>query len=120
MMKTKFLSAMVILVLCVTTVSAKSEKKEKFDVAGNCGMCKTRIEKAANSVSGVSTAVWNKESLKLEVTFDEEKTTIDKVHKAVAKSGHDTKLVKASDKVYDKLPGCCKYERKGKESADCC
>jgi hypothetical protein len=30
---------------------------------------------------------------------------------AIANSGHDTKMHKASDEVYDKLPGCCKYER---------
>jgi Cu(I)/Ag(I) efflux system membrane fusion protein len=27
----------------------------------------------------------------------------------VAKAGHDTEKYKATDKVYNDLPGCCKY-----------
>ena len=30
-----------------------------FGVRGNCGMCKTTIEKAANSIEGVATATWD-------------------------------------------------------------
>ena len=33
------------------------------------------------------------------------------VKKAVAKVGHDTDEVKATDEEYDNLHGCCKYER---------
>ncbi len=119
-MKTRILIVMAILAMSISTVMAKAETKEKFEVAGNCGMCKTRIEKAANSVDGVTAAVWDKASKMLEVTFDSDKTDIHKVHMAVAKVGHDTKMHKASDEVYDKLPGCCKYERLEKESAGCC
>ncbi len=119
-MKTRILIVMAILGLSISTVMAHAAKKEKFEVAGNCGMCKTRIEKAAQSVDGVTAAVWDKESKMLEVTFDSDKTDIHKVHLAVAKVGHDTKMHKASDEVYDKLPGCCKYERLVKESGGCC
>ena len=31
---------------------------------------------------------------------------------AIAKAGHDTDMHKASKEVYDKLPACCKYDRK--------
>ncbi|MEN8230259.1 MAG: cation transporter [Bacteroidota bacterium] len=119
-MKTKILSVMAILGLSISTIMANAEKKEKFEVAGNCGMCKTRIEKAANSVDGVSAAEWEKESKMLDVTFDPDKADLHKVHMAVAKAGHDTKMHQTSDEVYDKLPGCCKYDRLEKESAGCC
>ena len=33
------------------------------------------------------------------------------VAKAIAKAGHDTGSVKADDAVYDKLHGCCNYQR---------
>jgi copper chaperone CopZ len=95
----------------VTTVTAQTEKTEKFEVAGNCGMCETRIEKAAKSVDGVLSADWDKETKMVEVKFDSDKVAIQKVDMAIAKVGHDTKMHKASDEVYDKLPGCCKYER---------
>jgi len=45
----------------------------------------------------------------LTVTFDQAKTNIEEIGKKVAASGHDTEKVKATDTVYDKLPGCCKY-----------
>ena len=103
------------LVLSITTVMAQTEKEEKFEVAGNCGMCETRIEKAAKSVDGVSTADWDKKTKMIAVKFDSDKTNIHKVHMAIAKVGHDTKMHKASDEVYNKLPACCKYERISEE-----
>ena len=110
-MKTRILGFTVLLALSISTLMAQTEKKEEFEVAGNCGMCKTRIEKAAKSVDGVSAAEWDKESKMIKVSFDSGKTDVHKVHMAIAKVGHDTRMHKASDEVYDKLPGCCKYER---------
>jgi mercuric ion binding protein len=114
-MKTKMLSLIILLVLSITTVMAQTEKKEKFEVAGNCGMCETRIEKAAKSVEGVSSAEWDKETKMIEVILSSDEVDIHKVHMAIAKVGHDTKMHKASDDVYDKLPACCKYERISEE-----
>ena len=110
-MKTKMLSLVALVFITVTTVTAKSEEKETFKVAGNCGMCETRIEKAAKSVEGVLSADWDKETKMIDVKFNSEEVEIHKVHMAIAKAGHDTKMHKASDEVYDKLPGCCKYDR---------
>jgi len=110
-MKTRILSFVMVLGLSTLSLLAQSVKTEKFEVAGNCGMCKTRIEKAANSVEGVSSATWDKETKMLEVAFDSEKSDLHNIHLAVAKVGHDTKMHKAADDVYDELPGCCKYDR---------
>jgi len=115
-MKTRLLSITAVLLLTVVSVSAQTEKKEKFIVAGNCGMCETRIEKAANAVEGVTAADWNKETKMLEVTFKSEKADTKAVQKAVAAVGHDTESFKAEDAVYDKLPACCKYERMADKS----
>jgi copper chaperone CopZ len=113
-MKTKVLGLVVMFVLGTLTVFA-AEKTEKFAVKGNCGMCEKRIEKAALSVDGVSKADWNKETKKIDVTFDDTKTDVQKVQMAIAKAGHDTDLHKATDEVYNELPGCCKYDRSEKE-----
>ena len=115
-MKTKVLSLVVMFVFGALMVFA-ADKTEKFKVKGNCGMCEKRIEKAALSVDGVSKADWDKETKKLAVVFDEGKTNIDKIEVAVAKVGHDTPKHKASNEVYSKLPGCCKYDRSA-EKAD--
>ena len=114
-MKTKVLSLVVMFVFGTFVVFA-GNKTEKFGVKGNCGMCEKRIEKAALSVDGVSKADWNKETQKLEVVFDDTKTNVDKIQKAVAKVGHDTEKYKAPDDVYNKLPGCCLYERDTEKS----
>jgi copper chaperone CopZ len=80
-------------------------------------MCEKRIEKAASAVEGVSKADWNKETKQLEVTFDDTKTTLDKVEVAIAKAGHDTPHHKAKNEVYNELPDCCNYDRTS-EKAD--
>lgn len=74
-------------------------------------MCETRIEAAANEVEGVSAADWDQQTKMLALTFSSESPDLKAVHKAVAAAGHDTKMVKAEDAVYNKLPACCKYER---------
>ena len=109
-MKTRMLSLLAMFMIGTMAVFA-GNKTEKFKVLGNCGMCETRIEKAALSVDGVSKAEWDKESKQLEVVYDDKKVDVHKIHMAVAKVGHDTEMHKANDDVYNKLPGCCKYDR---------
>jgi mercuric ion binding protein len=116
-MKTRILGALMMMGFSSLTLFAGTVEKETFKVAGNCGMCETRIEKAAKSVDGVSAADWNKETKMIEVSFDAAKTDIKKVHEAIAKVGHDTEMVRAEDETYDTLPGCCKYERMTYDSA---
>ena len=110
-MKTKIILILAFMFLGITSMIAEETKTETFKVYGNCGMCKTRIEKAATSVDGVSEAEWNKKTKEIEVTFDADKTTVDDIKKAIVKVGHDTEDLKADDDVYDALHGCCKYER---------
>lgn len=109
-MKAKLMSLVVLFLLGTAAVFA-GNKTEKFKVYGNCGMCEKRIEKAALSVEGVSAADWNKETKQMEVTLDDSKTDVHKVHMAIAKAGHDTDMHKASKETYDALPGCCHYDR---------
>jgi copper chaperone CopZ len=109
-MKKKVLSLVVLFLIGAMSVFAQS-KTEKFKVYGNCGMCENRIEKAAKSIDDITVADWNQETKMLELTYDESKTNIHKVHIAIAKVGHDTDMHKAKDEVYNNLPGCCKYDR---------
>ena len=86
------------------------EKTASIKVYGNCGMCKSRIEKALK-YEGISKADWDSKSKLLTVSFDEEKTNLKEIEKKIAGVGHDTQSLKAEDVVYNKLPGCCKYDR---------
>ncbi len=112
----KVLNLVLMLLVVGTSTLFASSKTEKFKVYGNCGMCESRIEKAALSIEGVTKADWNKETKMIEVSFDNSKTDIHKIHMAIAKVGHDTELQKANDEAYGKLHGCCKYERKKSSS----
>jgi len=112
-MKTRVLSLILVMVLFGSqAIFAQKTKTEKFDVSGKCGMCEKRIEKAALSVKGVSKADWDLKTKKINISFDSSKTDLKKIHTAIAKAGHDTKLHKTSDKTYNALPGCCKYRKK--------
>ncbi len=80
-----------------------------LSVHGLCDMCKTRIEKTALSVNGVTSATWDKATGQLHLNFDPSRASLDAIGKALAAAGHDNTLHRATDAVYNALPGCCKY-----------
>ncbi|WP_293873920.1 cation transporter [Flavobacterium sp.] len=106
---------MILLFVALSTQAQEKKNKNahyEFEVNGNCEQCQKRIQKAAFSVTGVKSAVWNIESHQLSVSINEEKCSLVDVKNAVAKVGHDTDEIKATNAVYDKLHACCQYERK--------
>ena len=113
-MKNVLLGMMLLFVAISTQAQESKNKNAKYtiDVNGNCDLCKKRIEKAAFSVVGVKSAVWDVETHELVLILNEEKTTVLDVKKAIANVGHDTDEAKATNEVYEKLHGCCQYERK--------
>jgi membrane fusion protein, copper/silver efflux system len=91
--------------------AAQSLTHVSFGVSGNCEMCKDRIEKAAKSVKGVLSAVWDVNTKAIHVESNNSDTSPDDIQKAIAIAGHDNSKYKASDDVYNKLPECCLYRR---------
>jgi mercuric ion binding protein len=87
---------------------------ETYKVEGNCNMCKKRIEEAAY-IKGVKKAEWNKDSHQLTVIYRSSKTNAEQVLAAVAKAGHSSEKITASDKDYNSLPECCHYKTKSCE-----
>jgi copper chaperone CopZ len=120
-----------IFVLLFATMFANAQNKtETISVSGNCGMCKTNIEKAAKK-AGVADADWNKETKILTVAYDPAATDAAKIQQSVADAGYDTRDIRGSDEAYKKLSPCCKYERtktyeikseksKGGDDKNCC
>ena len=125
-MKKVILSMAVIAALAFTSCKNEAKKEIKttttevsaavvktnltFGVRGNCGMCKMTIEKAANSVEGVASAIWDVDQKKIDISFDDGKIDAVAIHKAIAASGYDTEQVAGNEEAYDGLPGCCKYD----------
>jgi len=125
-MKKVILSIAVIAVIGLTSCNSQTKKEKEttqteiskemamtdisFGVRGNCSMCKSTIEKAANGVEGVGNATWDVDKKKIEVSFDGAKTDAITIHNAIAASGYDTEKVSGSEEAYNDLPGCCKYD----------
>ena len=125
-MKKVILSVAVIVAMGLTSCKNETKKVEdntttevskeiamtdlSFGVRGNCGMCKNTIEKAANSVEGVTAANWDIDKKKIDVSFDSSKTDAMAIHNAIAASGYDTEKVMGDEEAYNNLPGCCKYD----------
>lgn len=125
-MKKVILSVAVIVAMGLTSCKNETKKVEEttttevskeiamtdlsFGVRGNCGMCKSTIEKAANSVEGVASANWDVNKKKIDVSFDDTKTDAMTIHKAIAASGYDTEKVAGNEEAYKNLPGCCQYD----------
>lgn len=54
----------------------------------------------------------NKDTKKLTVIYDSSKLSNDLIQKNIAIIGHGTEKKSVDDKMYEKLPGCCLYDRK--------
>jgi len=95
------------------------ETTEGIPVSGNCEMCKKKIETAARK-AGAGEANWDVEKKILTISFNSSSTNAAKIQQGIAAAGYDTRDVKADDKAYGKLPGCCKYDRTAISKAACC
>jgi periplasmic mercuric ion binding protein len=94
-----------------TKPAASKLATDTFNVNGVCGMCKKNIEKAAKT-AGAASALWSEETHVLTVKYNAKKTSVDKIQKQIAAAGYDNVGATAAQEAYDKLHGCCKYERK--------
>jgi hypothetical protein len=114
-------SLILISLVAVSSISAlnaqvNNARTETVKIFGNCGMCKTTIEKAANKKK-VSSADWNEQSKTAAITYNVEETDLDAILKDIALAGYDNEKYLAPDDAYSRLPACCKYERKNKHAA---
>jgi copper chaperone CopZ len=93
--------------------SASAQTATKLKVSGNCGMCKSSIEKAAKTAGAIN-ASWDMDAKILTFMFDG-KTNLDKIETAIAAVGYDTEHKTATKETYDALHECCKYDREVKQ-----
>jgi copper chaperone CopZ len=89
----------------------KHNNTDSFKVYGNCGMCERTIEGSLKDLDGIIKADWNKETKMMEVTYNPHVISLKEIKQQIANVGYDTDEIRAKDKVYSKLPGCCQYER---------
>lgn len=120
-MKSIKIVATLFLVAVLSSTLSAQVKTETFKVSGNCGMCKTKIEKAAKD-AGAKDATWDAEKQTVTVSYKSSTTNAAKIQQKIADVGYDNAGFKATTEAYNKLHGCCKYERADAETtkAACC
>lgn len=95
----------------------KNAKTEKVKISGNCGMCKTTIEKSGN-VKNVCSVKWNTETKMATISYDAKKTSKEAILKRISLVGYDNEMFTAPDEAYNNLHGCCQYDRISKSTTD--
>ena len=119
-MKSLKIFSIATLSMFLATAAFAQEKTESFKVSGNCGMCKNKIETAAKE-AGAKAATWDADTKMLTVSYKTKSTNTAKIQSKIAEVGYDNVGAKANEDAYNKLHGCCKYDR-GMTSvkASCC
>lgn len=111
---------LVVITVLLSSINAfaqiKNAKSETVKIYGNCGMCKTTIEKAGN-LKNIASVDWNKDTKIATLKYDSKKTNQDEILKRIALAGYDNQKFLAPDDVYAKLPECCHYDRELKPIA---
>lgn len=116
-MKRLYKGLITLLFISIYTISsAQQDSTITFEVAGNCAMCKQRIEKAAK-INGVSQATWNTQDRTAIVVFNPDVTSSKNIKQSIADAGHDTDETRAKQEVYEELHQCCLYDRLGEEKS---
>ena len=96
----------------ISEVSTEMQADYSIGVKGNCGMCKTTIEKAVKELDFVVEAEWGIQSKILDVKFNNPTNfDINELNTAITESGYETMNTTANQASYDALPMCCKYDR---------
>lgn len=119
-MKTKtnlLLSIVAMFILLSSTAKAQeaTSAEIKIKTSAVCDMCKETIEKYVALEKGVKKVNLDVESKIATVKYNPQKTTPEKIRKAISKAGYDADDVPADVAAFDKLDDCCK---KGKACKD--
>jgi copper chaperone CopZ len=106
---------LILFTLVFSSVNAQEKtnnetKTTTFNVAGECGQCKKRVENAAK-IKGVKSADWNLKTHVMTVTYSPDKVSDQDIKASILKSGHDVNNEKADVAAYKRLPECCKYRK---------
>jgi len=117
----KSLKIFLVAAVCMVATAGYSQKTrtESFKVAGECGMCKKKIEKSAKE-AGATYAAWDMHTKILQVTYPAG-TEVSNIQQRIAEAGYDTPKFKATEEAYKSLDKCCQYDRQAvKKAATCC
>jgi mercuric ion binding protein len=87
-------------------------KTTAIDLSTNmvCRMAERIIEKAVKKVNGVVDIEIDPETKTAVVTYDDSKTSVSEIVRAITKTGYDANGIPGDSEAYEKLPDCCKIK----------
>ncbi len=108
--------ASIVLLTAATFAQTKNPTTDIVKIYGNCGMCKTTIEKAG-TIKNEANVDWDKDTKMATLIYDSSKTSKEEILKRIALAGYDSDSFLAPNDTYSSLPGCCQYERANTSNA---
>ncbi|MFN7012675.1 MAG: heavy-metal-associated domain-containing protein [Bacteroidia bacterium] len=113
-MKKIILSLLAILLINALQAQEKTKKLEIITIKTSavCDMCKNTLEKTMAYEKGVKKADLNVETKVFTITYNPQKTSPEKIKKAINKAGYDADDCPADSKAYENLQACCKKDFK--------
>lgn len=113
----KILVAIIVLLsFTLCNAQTKNQKTETVKIYGNCGMCKSTIEKAGN-MKNQANVNWDKGTKMATISYDSLNTSKEEILKRIALEGYDSDIFLAPNDTYSNLAGCCQYDRAEKSIA---
>lgn len=83
-------------------------KSIEIKTSAQCEQCKKRIEEFLAFEPGVKKSTLDLDTKAVTVEYNKDKTSPEKIRKAITKCGYDADDQSADPKAYKKLPACCK------------
>lgn len=90
--------------------SAQTANEESIAIAtsAKCDMCKDKLEDEMRFVKGINSTSLDVETAVLTVSYNPQKTEVEKIRSAINKIGYDADQSPANPKAKAYLPDCCK------------
>jgi len=115
--RTKLLISIAIMLIVTSfasialTYSANNVKTETIKLNSIvCNQCVDRLNKVIGSIDGVSNIDISLAEKQAVVTFDESKTSLEKIENAITSAGYNANDKLANKDAFDNLPECCKMK----------
>lgn len=71
-------------------------------------VCFEKVEEVAETIEGVMETHWDEETGELEIIYEQDKTNLLKIEKAISEAGYDTPRYKAPEEAAAKVLDSCK------------
>jgi cation transport ATPase len=109
-MKKFFFISLLVMTGILVNAQDKGNKLTSVSIktSAQCEQCKKRIEEYLAFEPGVKKSTLDLQTKEVSVEYNAEKTSPEKIRKAITKCGYDADDQLADPKAYKKLPACCK------------